>query len=300
LTPASQGQSLLAHAAQCDHCGALLRQATEDLGAELSPEEQTVLSRMESSKAEWQQDLAHRLGATTQPAVLPRPARRRWFALPAWSYAAAAVAAVAVVAVILWRVQPGGPDKAERLLAQAYTEQRTLELRFRGAGHAPVRLQRGRSRENRPAALPEAEALISRRLAASPNDPAWVAAQARFDLLQWNYEAAIQGLQRALALQPGSPDMLTDLASAYFERAEAVGLAGDYGSAVEYLGQALAKRPGDPVVLFNRAIALERMHQYQQALQAWEAYLKVDPQGDWAGEARQRLQDLRQKMAVDR
>ena len=54
----------------------------------------------------------------------------------------------------------------------------------------------------------------------NPNDPAWLQARARAELLDGNYESAIKSLQRALEVQPDSPGLLTDLGSAYFVRAE--------------------------------------------------------------------------------
>jgi len=95
---------------------------------------------------------------------------------------------------------------------------------------------------------------------------------------------------------PDSLALLTDLATAYFQRAEAGDRAVDYGQAIELLGRALAKNPDDPMALFNRAIALEKMNAYKEAIRDWEHCLRVDPSGDWAVEAQRRLTELRKKM----
>jgi CHAT domain-containing protein len=190
------------------------------------------------------------------------------------------------------------PPSAEQLLAQAYTEHRTIEVRIPGANYAPMRVERsgGGSNLDKPAALLKAEALISENLQKHPADPAWLQARARADLLDGNYESAIKTLQRALEIQPDSPSLLADLGSAYFVRAETADRAIDYGNSIEELGKALAKAPDDPVALFNRALACERMFLYTQAVEDWEHYLRVDPQGDWAAEARKRLAALREKL----
>ena len=189
------------------------------------------------------------------------------------------------------------PD-VNALLAQAYTEQRNMELRISGAQYAGLRVQRGTEQSllNRPAPLLKAEELIGNKLASHPLDPVWLQAKARADLLDNNYEPAIQSLERALQIQPDSPSMLTDLASAYFQRAKATDRPIDYGSAVEFLGKALAKSPDDPVALFNRAIACEHAFLYTEAIDDWEHYLRVDPNGPWADEARQRMAALRDKV----
>jgi tetratricopeptide (TPR) repeat protein len=63
----------------------------------------------------------------------------------------------------------------------------------------------------------------------------------------------------------------------------------DYGNAIEALGEALAKNHNDPIALFNRALACEQLFLYSQAVADWEHYLREDPHGEWAQEARERL-----------
>lgn len=294
----NETESYLLHASQCDHCGPLLRRAAEDF-AELRPQEEAVVANLESANPQWQQKLAEKIGAMQRQVEAPletTPAKAR-LAWPRWAFAAAAVALAAVASLWMSRWQRSSPP--DGLLAEAYTEQRSLELRIPQAGFAPLRMERGseRSRMSRPPALLEAEALIARKLMTRASDPPWLAAKGRADLLEWHYEPAIQSLKRALDARPDSPAVLTDLASAYFERAEAEDRAIDYGTAIELLGQVLAKNPDDPIALFNRAIAYERMFLYHEAVKDWERYLRVDPKSDWAPEARQRLEALRQKLS---
>jgi CHAT domain-containing protein/tetratricopeptide (TPR) repeat protein len=142
----------------------------------------------------------------------------------------------------------------------------------------------------------KAEALIGENLSKNPNDPVWLQAKGQADLLDGNYESAIKSLQRGLAARPDSSTLLTDMASAYFERAEATDRPVDYGNAVEALGKALSKSPDDPVALFNRALICERIFLYTQAVNDWEHYLRVDPAGEWADSARRHLDALRGKL----
>jgi tetratricopeptide (TPR) repeat protein len=85
---------------------------------------------------------------------------------------------------------------------------------------------------------------------------------------------------------------MTDLASAYFERAEANNRMTDYAAAVELLNRALKASPDDPVMLFNRAVVEERMHLYDLAIQDWQRYLRVDSGSGWTVEAKKRLADV--------
>src|SRR5260370_23825093 len=100
-------------------------------------------------------------------------------------------------------------------------------------------------------------------------------------------------LRRALELEPHSPAILTDLATAYFQRAQQEDRKEDFGAAYEYLSQALRLRPDDPVALFNRASVAEHAFLYHQALDDWEHYLRLDPGSQWGVEARNRANAIR-------
>jgi CHAT domain-containing protein len=298
LLPEAETVSRAEHAIVCDYCGPLLREATEDFVDTRSPEDEALIAELQASQPRGRQEMAARLSKLSGG----KPERQRGFrwrpSFAHWPSFAIPAVAVALVAFFAWRlITP--PDKtAERLIAQAYTKERTIDLRLPDAAYAPMRTERGTesSRVNRPAALLDAEALVAHNLASHPSDPKWLAAKGRIDLLEWNSESAIRSFKQALEAQPDSAQLKSGLASAYFERAEATNQPVDYGTAAEWYGRALAQNPNDPVAVFNRAITYERLFLYDQALQDWHHYLEVDPQGEWANEARVRLEALKQKM----
>jgi tetratricopeptide (TPR) repeat protein len=284
----------LRHAAGCDHCGPLLRESLADFADDVTTEEEAFVAGLESSSRQGQERTAARLassGHTSIPAWLRQHLSigRPVFA---WASAAAAVAMIAGIVLILNQPRP-----IEDLLASAYTEQRTLELRIPQAAYGPLRLVRGstaRSRLDRPPALLEGEARIARELARNANDPRWLQARGRAELLDRDFDTAIADLQRAVALLPDSPVPMTDLASALYERAEANTSQADYSAAIELLNRVLRRTPDDPVSLFNRAIIHQRMHSYDNSIADWQHYLRVDPRSPWTDEARQRLADVEQ------
>jgi CHAT domain-containing protein/tetratricopeptide (TPR) repeat protein len=299
LLPEAKAEELMSHAAQCDHCGPLVRDAVETLSDEATAAEANMMAGLSSARPEWQKALAGKLGRVAQNigAVPDRTPWWRGFVL--WPRPVFVVGTVAVVTVMCWLgLSLLRSPSAERLLAQAYTEHRTLEIRIPGAKYAPMRIERKTdgSSLDKPPSLLKAEALIGENLRKNPSDPAWLDARARADLLDGNYESAIHSLRLALEARPDSPELLTDLGSAYFLRAKSADRAVDYGNAIESLGKALAKSPDDPVALFNRALACEQMFLYTQAVDDWEHYLRVDPQGEWADEARKRLAAVKQKL----
>ena len=296
LLPEAKTRELMKHAAQCGHCGPLLKNAAEALVDEATPSEEALLASLQSARPEWRKNMA----ATLRDSVRDRHPKPSWwkavFTWPAPAYAFAGIVAVAVVAWI--GVRALHPPSAEQLLAQAYTEQRTLEVRIPGAKYAPMQAERGTGHSDfdKPTSLLKAKDLIGEALTKNPNDPKWLQARARAELLDGNYESAIKSLQRALETQPDSPSLLTDLGSAYFVRAESANRPVDYGRAIDSFGKALAKSPDDPVSLFNQALACERMFLYTQAVDDWEHYLRVDPQGEWSDDARRRLTALKAKI----
>jgi CHAT domain-containing protein/tetratricopeptide (TPR) repeat protein len=305
LLPESRAAELLEHSTGCDACALLLRQATEDFTDEVTEQEITQISALPSAQEEWQQSLAQRLSATESARGkqgLWSQGLADWFPWPrrsvfryAWVYAAAAILLLASGA---WLMQTRREPSINQLIAHAYTEQRPFELRIADAAYGPVRQERGgeRSAFAEPASLLRAKYVIKERLAARPDDEAILAASGRVELLEGHYDEAIRTFGRLLDTHPDSPPLLTDLATAYFQRAAAVDRAVDYGQSIELFGRALAKKPDDPVALFNRAIALERMYAYNEAIRDWEHYLRVDASGDWAAEAQRRLSELREKM----
>lgn len=67
LSSPSESATLTQHAAQCLHCGPILRAYTEDFSDELSPEDQQLIAQLKSSSEEWQRDLARKMAAAKNP-----------------------------------------------------------------------------------------------------------------------------------------------------------------------------------------------------------------------------------------
>jgi CHAT domain-containing protein/tetratricopeptide (TPR) repeat protein len=301
LLPEEKAKELMNHAAQCDHCGPLLRKAAGIVADEATPAEESTLANLASAQPNWQRDLAEKLRGNVQGRPLVEQRGPWWERLFSWPRPAFAAAALAAIVAVGWL----GPrmlrhPSAEQLLAQAYTDHRTLEVRIPRAKYAPLRVERssGGSNFDKSPSLLRAEALISDNLTKNPNDPTWLQFRARADLLDGNYDSAIKALQRALDTQPDSPQLLADLGSAYYLRAESTDRPIDYGNAIEAFGKALVKSPDDPIALYNRALACERMFLYSQAVDDWEHYLRLDPQGGWADEARRKLGAVKEKLKV--
>jgi len=304
VSPKERAEELLEHAIGCGYCAPRLQGAIKIFEEQPTESELAQMSALASATAPWQAELAHRLASSAAPAVLSVSSTRTHGVLHrglerflVWPYvAAAATMLIALTATAIWLGMRQTP--IQQLLAQAYSEQRTSDLRISGASYAPLRVERGgtSSRLSRPAALLEAEARIAKEYLKRPEDGSLLAAKGRAELLEGNFDDAVRTLQTAQALLPNANSVRIDLASAYSGRAQAKNQPWDDGQAVELLLAILRQDPREPVAIFNVAIILERQNLYNEAVQRWRLYLSVDPASDWASEARKHLTEDEQKL----
>jgi hypothetical protein len=73
--PEAKTRELMKHAAQCGHCGPLLRNAAEILAEEATPSEETLLESLKSTQPEWQKKMA----ATLRDGVRDRRRKSSWW-----------------------------------------------------------------------------------------------------------------------------------------------------------------------------------------------------------------------------
>ncbi len=296
VLPEEQAMLLLRHASACDRCAEHLSTAQKYFAEDLEE-----MPERKSATPEWQAEVARKIALHSQPPPRLNTGQKERTALLSWTFWAPLTAAISVVAVaIVWFLLANQSPDVEKLLGQAYSENRTLEPRFARAPYGRIQIERGpntQSRTDKPPSLLKAEESLSRHLRTEPNNPVWLDLKARADLLDGNYAAALKSLEDALQIQPDSTAILTDAATAYFEVAEIEDRPQGYGKAIDLLSRILVKQPDDPVALYNRALAHEKMFLYSPAIEDWQHYLRIDSQGEWAEEARRHLSALRKKLA---
>ena len=288
-----EAAALLDHAGNCASCAEKLRGAILTVADETDSPGEEFFKSLRTSQPDWRRDIARRLAAG-------QPARSRFRAR---RFAWAAVAAVLFVGTGLWFLQRANKPPLNEL-AKSYSSSRTIDLRIPGAAHAPLTVERSRAVHRSPQLL-ESEAAIERRLLSHPDDWTWLHARGRAQLLEWQYDESIRSLRSAMDLSgassgPRYAEMLVDLATAYYERAQAGQRPIDYSSAIEYLSKAIQLYPALPVAYFNRAIVFEKKFDYFHAIEDWKKYLALDPHGTWSEEARARLAELERKMGASR
>lgn len=290
-TDAATKEALLAHASLCATCLARLRACQRALTPEISSAETRELENFASATPQWQHRFSVEL-ARTPHAAAPR------FSFPSFAWAILAIASVIAIVIgggIWWR----GQHAPARLLAEAYSDARTFDLRIPGAAFAPLgsgQRLRGGSTGREPAPLLTARAEIESHLERTPGDPHWLQMQARAQTLEENYDAAIDILDRLIATGPVTPGLLADGGMAYFLRGGATGSQNDRATALDYLRRADEMAPADPVILFNEAIVMEDRGQVMNAVETWNRFLKFEHDPRWLEEGRQRLASLEAKL----
>ncbi len=128
-TDAATKEALLAHASLCATCLARLRGCQRALSPEISSAETRELENFASATPQWQ----HRFGV--ELAQTPHAAEPR-FNFPSFVWATLAIAALIAIVIaggIWWR----GQHAPAKLLADAYSDARTFDLRIPGAAFAP-------------------------------------------------------------------------------------------------------------------------------------------------------------------
>ncbi|MFL6386738.1 MAG: hypothetical protein ACJ71U_04565 [Terriglobales bacterium] len=293
---------LKAHASNCERCGPLLQEYIEDFSDESSPEEQTALAQLRSASPEWQRQKARE---TLKQARIPTPSPPSPHRLFSWKWITMPVAAAAACALLalgiggVWYARRDTPEKVEKLLAQAYTEQRTMEMRIPYAAHADFNQTRSgdsASFLSSPEALRKAADKIAASLKQHPEDPKWLLLNARLDLLDWRYKSALSTLNKIdddkLA---DSPEFRMTRSLALYEEAEIEHDPQFYGEVVELMGKTLQKSPDDPIALFNQATACEKLYMYECAISDYDRFLKVESDPGWSSEARDHLNRLKEK-----
>ncbi|HEX4954217.1 MAG TPA: CHAT domain-containing protein [Thermoanaerobaculia bacterium] len=110
-----------------------------------------------------------------------------------------------------------------------------------------------------------------------------------------NLPELIALLQDARELAPIDPSMANDLAALLLEQASWQDSPRSLLAAIEVLELALAVNP-TPELAFNRALALQKLHLPTAAQDAWERFLKLDPNSPWAFEAMEHLDQLETRL----
>jgi len=303
IGPPETAEAATEHAAHCDFCGPLLTRYIREFSDSAEPEDTALLAQLESSKPGWQKKFVRKY-------VAPRDPKPGWSLFSGfWPRLATAAGAVAAVAfgLFIYLRSPGDLQKAQQLVASAYAERRTTEMRLTGVPHAPYSpVPVERSAESgaalayqRPSLLRAGAAVGDKLKGDSHLDPRWLQVKGRIDLLEATPTSAADAqkvLEKAQAEGLNSPSLDIDLAASSFQRAGNEGNP-DLSVTINFLRTALddprISQEEKVVALFDLGVAYQNSKMLDQAIATWEQYLRLDSSSDWAKEARERLESVR-------
>lgn len=208
----------------------------------------------------------------------------RWLALAA----AAAIGAAAVGTVLLVRGREASDIAA---LARAAGTRRTTAARLTGPFEYAQVQDVTRGREDVPVKLRRTALEALEKSEAKP-DAETLHAAGVAHLLVDEWDAAVDTLENAVKLGPQDAHILTDLAAAYHTRAIRRDRAADLPPAYENAKHATELDPRLAPAQYNVALILESLGRRDEAREAWQRYLTLDPKSGWADEARAREKSL--------
>ncbi|PYP87922.1 MAG: hypothetical protein DMG65_16215 [Candidatus Angelobacter sp. Gp1-AA117] len=281
-------QKLKLHASTCDRCGPLLSEYTEDFSGNFTPKEQGILNQLSSGSPTWQQQTAKEMLKQATPSPPPR-----WTFLWRWALIPAATAACAIIVFSIWYTQRDTPEKVGELLAQAYPEHRTTEMRWLGMAWGEPKETLGPANLNKPRPLLAAKDAIQRQTPETLGRTEWLHLQAQSEILGGTPSTRlIEDLTKATQSKPASQSLLFDLAIANFRMGEITDDRSYYLRAKAVLEEMLASFPPSSAALFDRAVVEEHLQLWNQALADLNRCLPLESDPAWSAEIQDKIRKL--------
>jgi tetratricopeptide (TPR) repeat protein len=223
------------------------------------------------------------------------PFRAGWVSSAAVALGAAA-ALVLVVRVLppYWTSQGAGPEFEALVAAVSREPTRPAEGRLTGGfAYAPARrtTRSALPKDTENLALLAAAAELQQTIEADPSPDNRHALGVAL-LLLGDHDRSIDILAVLPRESASQARYVADLGAAYLARAIATGDVEDFARARSAVDSALSLDPGLPEAWFTKAVISERTSDRQGAVAAWDRYLALDPDSEWAGEARERRDRL--------
>jgi CHAT domain-containing protein len=230
--------------------------------------------------------------------------KREWWKTRTPYLRAAAIVFVAVsLGAITFKTFFGKTTLKEGLnaLHTAYRNERPLNSRISGFSYAPAPGLRGAIRNVDSVQKDLAGNIILANDAADPGSEVQQAL-GQYYLTENRFDEAIDHLQRSLISEPNNPRVHSDLGSAFLERGklrrqqmESGEETVDFANSLIHLNKALQLDSNNLEALFNRALLYGEMGLSPQAEKDWRQYIEKDSTSKWAGEARDKLNEIEKR-----
>jgi tetratricopeptide (TPR) repeat protein len=231
---------------------------------------------------------------------------RRFFSMPALSYALVFVVVLGL-GYGAWLIAFNRSNDVETSVAElrlGYKGDRPFNSRIAGFDYAPPVNERGdpnKGPKNDPGDRAETlktHAVMSLKKAVEDNRTAEsLYGLGKAFLAERDFTQAARHMEEAATLAPAKADLQSDLGALYLEmskKAPEKEKAELLDKSLRSLQRAIELNPTLPEPRYNRALCLEARGLREEAKQAWREYLELDPNSQWAADARRNLGRLEQ------
>jgi len=208
-----------------------------------------------------------------------------------------------------WQVRQG-----LAMLNETYHQGRPIEPRLSGFRYASWEKDRSGDDGIDYTLRDQARLTLLNAARAHPSAKAYQALGSSY-LLNREVKEAIDQFNKSLKYDPSNARVHNDLGTALMESARSkqrefdqlrgkspqgaeqisAEIFSDLSLANEHFSQALQIDGKSTEAMFNQALCLERLGLIDQALATWEKYLQLDPQSEWAAEAKERVEALKKR-----
>jgi hypothetical protein len=227
-----------------------------------------------------------------------------------WMAAVAGLATAAVVTVVVVRQRPWLPDLEDVKVAAKYQQFRASDGRLAGGFDwaQPQGTSRGGASDSPDTSTVSNDARmlqIAADLEDAKSADSHLVGITRLSCAQTfdgkekreMIMSAVELLEKAYdGADPSQRDSFAiDFSAGLLERARwSANPEADNVRALELANQVLSRHQNSPEALWNRAFALENLNRENEAVNAWNDYLKVDGNSKWADEAKEHIRNLRE------
>jgi CHAT domain-containing protein/Tfp pilus assembly protein PilF len=214
--------------------------------------------------------------------------------------ALAVLTIVGVFGVFAWR---NFSNRSDVLVAlnKAYKTERPIESRISDFDYAPTKNTRGAGDKtnNIESELAKTLALkaVSENLTAEN-----LQSLGRVYLTEKEFAKAIEQLTKAAKIAPENAKIHNDLGVALMEKAKRLdeGKLENLAKSNEEFAKAIELDKNLLDAYFNQALCIQELNLPNQAKEAWQKYLELDPNSQWSEEARKNLQILETQKPISK
>lgn len=216
---------------------------------------------------------------------------------------AASITILCGLSLVIWLVffYQSDLEAGMTALNQAYSRQRTVEVRPTDMNYAPLASTRGGRDDVDDLSLSRAKNYLRSAVSDKPDaesHQAW----GRLHLMRRDFDKAIEEFKIALDHSEGHSKIHSDLGAALLERAKAKVKSGagdgkvDMLESLKHLNRAIELDNSLAEAFFNRGLLHREMGEPGLAITDWNKYLELDkdPESRWSGEVRNMIKSLTQ------